>query len=341
MNKDELYMQRALDLAMNGSGAVSPNPMVGAVIVRDDSVLAEGWHEQYGGPHAEVNAINRVADISQLKEATVYVSLEPCAHQGKTPPCADLLVSHQVRKVVIGTRDSNPSVAGKGIQKLKGAGIEVVEGVLEEQCREINRRFFTSIEKGRPYVMLKWAQTADGFVARSDYSSKWISSAASRSLVHKWRAEEDAILIGPNTARYDNPSLTVREWHGRNPVRVVLDRKGGLPLDLTLFTDGKPTLYYSMVPDDGKRSCTYIELQGENFLREVLADLHGRKIQSVLVEGGAAIHEILLKENLWDEARVFISKATFGEGIKAAPIPYGREVRNTYHEDELIIIRND
>lgn len=333
-------MQRALDLAINGCGAVSPNPMVGAVIVRENVVLAEGWHEQYGGPHAEVNAINRVEDKELLKESTVYVTLEPCSHHGKTPPCADLLVAQHVRKVVIGVRDSNPEVAGKGVQKLKDAGIEVVEGVLEAQCRDMNRRFFTSIEKGRPYIMLKWAQTADGFVARSDYSSKWISGAASRNLVHKWRAEEDAILIGPNTALYDDPSLTVREWHGRNPVRVVLDRKGRLPLDLRVFTDGIPTLYYSAVSDSGKRSCTYVELKGEHFIEEILADLHHRKIQSVMVEGGAVIHQLFLQANLWDEARVFISTATFGEGIKAAPIPSGRQERFAYHEDELLLIRN-
>ena len=201
-------MQRALELARLGLGNVSPNPMVGCVIVKDGKIIGEGHHEQYGGPHAEVNAVQAVKDQSLLPQSTAYVTLEPCSHFGKTPPCADLLVRHQVKRVVICNEDPNPLVAGQGIERLRNAGIEVEIGLLREEGRVLNRRFFTAFEKKRPYVILKWAQTTDGFVARENYDSKWISNTYSRQLVHKWRAEEDAILVGTNTARYDNPSLT-------------------------------------------------------------------------------------------------------------------------------------
>ncbi len=333
-------MQRALDLAIRGAGAVSPNPLVGAVIVAGEQVIGEGWHQEYGGPHAEVNAIRSVKDDALLAGSTVYVTLEPCSHFGKTPPCADLLVEKKVGRVVIGVQDPNPKVAGAGIERLKNASIEVKTGILGESCIEINRRFFCATLTHRPYLILKWAQTRDGFTARADFSSKWISGESARALVHKWRSEEDAILVGPDTALHDNPSLTVRDWPGRNPLRVVLDRSGRLPVDLRVFSDGHPTLYYSRLPDAGVRNCTHIQISGEVFIREVLADLYRRGVQSVFVEGGSGIHKMLITENLWDETRVFESEVLFGEGVKAPCIPPGRTRRMHYDQDELIITRN-
>lgn len=334
-------MQRALDLAVRGMGHVSPNPLVGSVIVAGDRLIGEGWHAQYGGPHAEVHAIRSVTDPALLPESTVYVTLEPCSHHGKTPPCADLLLENNVRKVVIGTPDPNPLVAGRGIRRLQEGGIEVITGVMERACRELNRRFFLAIRDQRPYIILKWAQTLDGFVARPDYTSKWISGASARGLVHKWRSEEDAVMIGPNTAHHDDPSLTTRDWPGRNPQRVILDRSGRLPKDLKVFTDGLPTLYYSCEPDNGTRNCTHIKLPEEAFIRQVLGDLHQRGMQSVLSEGGAGIHEMLIRENLWDEIRVFQSNTTFGDGIRAPGIPAGRTCRMRYDQDELIIVKKE
>jgi len=236
-------MQRALDLAERGKGAVRPNPMVGCVIVHEEKIIGEGYHEQYGGPHAEVQAFASVSDPQLLAEATVYVSLEPCSHWGKTPPCANLLVEKGIKSVVVATLDPNPLVAGKGVQLLEVAGISVQVGLLEQEARWQNRRFFCQQEKHRPYVILKWAQTQDGFIARENFDSKWISGTQSRQLVHQWRAEEQAILVGKNTALHDNPRLNVRDWTGSDPIRVVLDSKLELPTDLHLFDQQIPTLY--------------------------------------------------------------------------------------------------
>jgi diaminohydroxyphosphoribosylaminopyrimidine deaminase/5-amino-6-(5-phosphoribosylamino)uracil reductase len=318
---DELFMQRALDLAAIGRGNVSPNPMVGCVIVHDDKIIGEGFHQKYGGPHAEVHAINAVADQSLLREATVYVTLEPCAHWGKTPPCANLLVEKGVKRVVIAAFDTNPLVGGKGIQILKDAGVEVESGLLEKAARIQNKRFFTQIEKGRPYVILKWAQTADGFVARSDYSSKWISNDSSRQLVHKWRAEEDAIIVGKNTAQYDNPVLNVREWVGKDPVRVVVDSNLQLPKSIKLFDQTIPTICLNTIKSEVDGIVTYIKLPSEFGIESVLAELHQRNIQSLIVEGGTFLLKKFIEAELWDEARVFTSPVKFGAGIVAPTLP--------------------
>jgi diaminohydroxyphosphoribosylaminopyrimidine deaminase/5-amino-6-(5-phosphoribosylamino)uracil reductase len=335
MNKDELYMQRALDLARLGLGAVSPNPMVGCVIVHQDEIIGEGYHKVFGGPHAEVNALNNVKRQDLIPESTVYVNLEPCSHYGKTPPCSQLLISKRVRKVVIGMADPNPRVAGQGIQQLESAGIEVEHGILKGDCAELNRRFLVNQKLKRPFVILKWAQTADGFIARKDGSSKWISSAGSRRLVHKWRAEEDAILIGAATARVDNPSLTVRDWEGIDPLRVVLDRNNTLSNDLNLFTDGKMTYCYTALHDENSDSFRRISL-GKNYsIRDVLSHLMDNDIGSLLVEGGARIlHEFIIS-GLWDEARIFTSRSGFGEGIAAPMMPTGTLVHVTEFDDKL------
>ncbi|WP_113923753.1 bifunctional diaminohydroxyphosphoribosylaminopyrimidine deaminase/5-amino-6-(5-phosphoribosylamino)uracil reductase RibD [Cognataquiflexum aquatile] len=323
MTQDELYMRRAIELAEWGSGKVSPNPMVGCVIVHENTIIGEGYHQVYGGPHAEPNAINSVADQDLLPESTVYVSLEPCAHWGKTPPCAHLLVEKKVKKVVVGAIDSNPLVGGKGIQILKEAGIEVVTGILEKDVREQNKRFFTFIEKKRPYVILKWAQTRDGFVARENFDSKWISNAYSRQLVHKWRSVEDAILVGTSTAKYDNPQLNVRDWEGKDPVRIVLDRNLTLDRSLHLFDNAQPTICYNQVKSEKFENLDLVQLMSGFGVKEVLEDLYQRKIQSLIVEGGAQVLKSFIENELWDEARVFTGQVQFGKGI-SAPLIKGK-----------------
>lgn len=330
-------MRRALELAESGRGFVSPNPMVGCVIVHGDQIIGEGFHEIYGGPHAEVNAINAVKKPELLSESIAYVSLEPCAHWGKTPPCANLLVEKGLKKVVIGALDSNPLVGGKGVEILRNAGIEVVTGVLEKESRLQNRRFFTQIEKKRPYVILKWAQSKDGFVARSDYSSKWISNARSRQLVHKWRAEEDAILVGKNTANYDNPSLTVRDWIGKNPLRLVIDPKLELPENLNLFDQTVPTICYNTVKSEKSDNLEFVKLEPGFELREILDDLNSRKIQSLIVEGGSFVLNKFIEEDLWDEARVFTGPTDFGEGISAPTLNLTPTETLSIQEDTLRI----
>lgn len=330
-------MRRALELAESGRGFVSPNPMVGCVIVNGNQIIGEGFHEIYGGPHAEVNAINSVKNPELLSESTVFVSLEPCAHWGRTPPCANLLVDKGIKKVVIAALDSNPLVGGKGIDILRRAGIEVITGVLEKEARLQNRRFFTQIEKKRPYIILKWAQSKDGFVARSDYSSKWISNARSRQLVHKWRAEEDAILVGKNTAKYDNPSLTVRDWTGKNPLRLVIDQDLELPENLNLFDNMIPTICYNIVKSEKTDNLELVKLKAGFELREILEDLNSRKIQSLIVEGGSFVLSKFIEENLWDEARVFTGTTKFGEGISAPTLNLSPSETLSIQDDTLRI----
>lgn len=334
--KDQRFMKRALELAENGRGYVSPNPMVGCIIVQEEKIIGEGFHQIYGGPHAEVNAVK---NLELLKNSTVYVTLEPCAHWGKTPPCANLLVEKQVKKVVIAAIDSNPLVGGKGIEILRKAGIEVEIGVLEKEAKWQNRRFFTQIEKQRPYVILKWAQTEDSFVARADFSSKWISGAQSRQLAHKWRSEEDAILVGKNTALYDNPRLNVRDWIGKNPIRIVLDSKLDLPKSLNVFDGSIPTLCFNSKKSETQENLDFINLGDSFSISAILKELHTRKIQSLIVEGGSRVLTQFIENGLWDEARVFTGKTQFGAGIPAPilnqnlaeSLTIGEDMLNIYH----------
>lgn len=314
---DELFMQRAFQLAGLGRGNVSPNPLVGCVIVNDGKVIGEGWHMKYGGAHAEVNAVASVQDKSMLSTSTVYVNLEPCSHFGKTPPCADLLIQYGVRRVVIANMDSNPLVGGKGIARLRDAGVDVVQGVFEKEGRHLNCRFFTMFEKQRPYIILKWAQTSDSFIARANYDSKWISDETSRRLVHRWRAEEDAVLVGSATAQYDDPKLNVRDWSGRDPVRVVIDRSLKLREDLHLFDGSQATIRYNLMIEEERPNLLLVQLSGTNLVEELLSDLHRRNIQSVIVEGGADTLTRFLGAGFWDEARIFTSPQIFGSGIPA------------------------
>jgi diaminohydroxyphosphoribosylaminopyrimidine deaminase / 5-amino-6-(5-phosphoribosylamino)uracil reductase len=310
-------MQRAIQLALLGLGNVAPNPMVGCVIVHNDTIIGEGWHKEYGKAHAEVNAIESVINQDLLKESTVYVSLEPCSHYGKTPPCADLLITKQVKKVVVANLDTNPLVAGKGLEKLKNAGIEIETSILEKEARLLNKRFFTFMEKRRPYILLKWAETSDGFVARKNYDSKWISNEHSRTLVHKWRTEEQAIMVGTNTALYDNPQLNVRDWSGKNPIRIVIDKNLKLPHHFYLFDQTQKTICYNLVKNEENHNLALVRLDADNFLENLLQDLFERKVQSVLVEGGSFLINKFIEKNYWDEARIFVASQTFQEGIVA------------------------
>jgi diaminohydroxyphosphoribosylaminopyrimidine deaminase / 5-amino-6-(5-phosphoribosylamino)uracil reductase len=317
MTNEEKFMLRAIELAELGRGSVRPNPLVGCVIVHEDRVIGEGYHQKFGGPHAEVNAINAVENQNLLAEATVYVTLEPCAHHGKTPPCADLLVRKGVKKVVISAVDSNPLVGGKGIKILQDAGIEVEWGVLEKTSRRQNDRFFTFMEKKRPFVLLKWAQTLDGFVARANYDSKWISNAYSRQLVHKWRTEEQAIMVGTKTAHFDNPRLNVRDYEGEDPVRVVIDKQLTLDPNSHLFDQSQPTICYNQVKNETHGNLTFVKMEEEFSVSQILEDLYQKNIQSILVEGGSYLLQKFIAENLWDEARVFIGNTKFETGIPA------------------------
>ncbi|SDD30333.1 diaminohydroxyphosphoribosylaminopyrimidine deaminase [Mucilaginibacter pineti] len=320
-------MQRCLQLAELGAGAVSPNPMVGAVVVHDGKIIGEGYHRQYGHAHAEVNAIALVTEkftnaTELLKQATIYVSLEPCAHYGKTPPCADLIIKHQIPLVVVGTRDPFAQVDGKGIEKLKAAGIEVITGVLEQECQWLNRRFFTKVQKHRPYIILKWAQTNNGFFAPNGGIQFWITGPEARILVHKWRSEEDAILVGKNTVAIDNPQLNVRLWEGRSPKRVVIDRRLELSKDLNIFDQSVETLIFNEVEFnvDGKNKYIALEDFDRYVPQYILYQLYLQDIQSVIIEGGAHTLQTFIEAGLWDEARVFTGKTVLANGIKSPEI---------------------
>jgi len=320
-------MLRCIELAQLGAGSVSPNPMVGAVIVHGDRIIGEGYHQRYGQAHAEVNAVNQVLSNFEnaeelLKDSTIYVSLEPCAHYGKTPPCADLIIKHQIPKVVVGCRDPFDQVNGKGIEKLTAAGVEVINGVLEAECKWLNRRFFTRVQKQRPYIILKWAQTSDGFFAPTDASQFWITGAESRRLVHKWRSEEDAVLVGKNTAATDDPQLNVRLWQGRSPKRVVIDRRLELRPELNIFDQSVETLIFNEVKTDVEGKNKYIALEDfERFVPQyILYQLYLQDIQSVIIEGGAHTLNTFIAEGLWDEARIFTGEAVLEQGIRAPNI---------------------
>jgi len=346
MPTDELYMRRCLDLAALGRGAVSPNPMVGAMIVHHDQIIGEGYHQKYGGPHAEVNAVNNVLarfDNAEelLRQSTIYVSLEPCAHYGKTPPCADLIIKHRIPKVVVGCRDPFDQVNGKGIEKLLAAGIEVRVGVLEQECRALNCRFFTRVQHRRPYIILKWAQTADGFFAPDDNRQFWITGTESRKLVHRWRTEEDAVLVGKHTAAIDNPQLNVRYAQGRNPKRVVIDRRLELDAALHLFDQSVETLIFNELKTDQVGKNKYISLEDfDNYVPQyIMYQLYLQDIQSVIIEGGARTLASFIDAKLWDEARIFTGEAGLSKGIPAPQINgtiinkqiVGRDVLEIYH----------
>ena len=327
MTTHEIYIKRCLQIAKNGLGTTRPNPMVGAVIVYNDRIIGESFTSAYGGNHAEVNAINSVKDKSLLTQSTLYVTLEPCSHFGKTPPCSDLIIKHKIPNVVIGCVDDNPEVAGKGIAKLKASGCNVSVGVLEAECKIHHKRFFSFHNKKRPYIILKWAETNDGFIApiiKDEKKPVWITNQYSRQLVHKWRAEEQAILIGTNTVVEDNPSLTVRDWKGNNPTRVVLDKRLKLNSDYNVFNDNAETVVISSEIKDRKLktenqlNIEFIDWNLKQKIAQQICDvLYNRNINSIIIEGGAKTLQTFIDEDLWDEARIFIGNSEFNEGTKA------------------------
>ncbi|WP_262697252.1 bifunctional diaminohydroxyphosphoribosylaminopyrimidine deaminase/5-amino-6-(5-phosphoribosylamino)uracil reductase RibD [Mangrovibacterium diazotrophicum] len=341
MTQAEKYMRRCVELALLGKGEVAPNPMVGAVVVHAGKIIGEGYHRQYGGPHAEVHAIAAVKDKELLKESTIYVSLEPCAHYGKTPPCSDLIIASGIPHVVVGSVDPFAKVAGKGIEKMLKAGIKVEVGVLNEACLELNRRFFTFHQQKRPFIFLKWAQTLDGFLdidrSHPEFGQPtWISNELSRRMVHKQRTEVDSILIGTNTAWKDNPSLTVREWVGRQPVRLVLDRKNHLPADLHLKDHSVRTVVFTQEAAVSSEKLEYVQIDfRKNIVPQILGWLYEQNLQSVVVEGGRQLLQAFIDQEMWDEAHVYIGHTWFGSGVPAPKLNALPTKHELLHDTQL------
>lgn len=334
-------MNRCLELARLGAGDVAPNPMVGCVIVHQDRIIGEGFHQKCGQAHAEVNAIRSVKNKELLKTSILYVSLEPCAHFGRTPPCSNLIIEHQIPRVVVGSVDPFAEVAGKGIEKMQKAGIQVDVGILKDDCLWLNRRFFTFHEKKRPYLILKWAQSIDGFLdidrLQLAYGQPtWISNELSRRQVHKQRTEEAAVLIGTNTALKDNPSLTVRDWSGKQPVRLVLDRKNRLP-DTIQLKDGKhPTVIFSEKKITSKTNLEFVQIDFQsNIFSPILKFLYDRELQSVIVEGGRYLLQSFIDQGLWDEAHVYYGDSFFVRGVSAPQLPVA-PIKTEYLDGTLL-----
>jgi diaminohydroxyphosphoribosylaminopyrimidine deaminase / 5-amino-6-(5-phosphoribosylamino)uracil reductase len=346
MKTHKFYMKRCIELAKNGLGTTYPNPLVGSVIVHNGKIIGEGWHKKAGEPHAEVNAVNSVKDKSLLKDATIYVSLEPCSHFGKTPPCCDLIIANKIPNVVIGTIDPFAKVAGNGIKRLVESGKNVTIGILEEECNELNKRFFTFHQKKRPYIILKWAETADGFIApisKTEKSPVWITNSYSRQLVHKWRTEEQAILVGTNTVLEDNPKLDARDFKGNNPFRVVWDKSNKITEKFHVKNEIIPTFFLTEIKNlTEKQNIYYKNTIFDTLLAKKTLDvLYEENIQSVIVEGGSQTLQTFIDANLWDEARVFVSENTFNEGVVAPKLPKNRILTSLLiKKDQLKLFRN-
>ncbi len=339
-------MQRAIELAKLGAGHVAPNPMVGCVIVHNNKIIGEGWHEQFGQAHAEVNAIKSVTDKGLLPESTIYVTLEPCSHFGKTPPCANAIIDYKFKEVIVGITDPNPLVSGRGIKLLQDAGINVTVGVLAEDCTALNKRFIHYITQHKPYVILKWAQTLDGFIApdinqtgAAEFAhQKQITTAATQQLTHKWRTQEAAILVGTNTALTDNPHLTARAWQGKNPVRVVLDLNNRLPKTLNLFNAETPTLVikYDDVEANNQAQVEYLNVtRDKDVPHQILEALYQKQLQSVIIEGGTQLLQSFIQANCWNEAHVLIGNKKFKQGI-LAPHINGKIISETHLDTDII-----
>ncbi len=337
-------MKRCIELAKNGLGSTYPNPLVGSVLVHNDTIIGEGWHYKSGEPHAEVLAIKSVKDKKLLPEATIYVSLEPCSHFGKTPPCANLIIQKGIKNVVIGSKDPNPKISGKGIKLLQDAGCNVTFGVLEKECNLLNKRFFTFHKKKRPYIILKWAQTANGFIAPKHKEEKkpvWITNPFSRQLVHKWRSEEQAILVGTNTVIQDNPSLTVRDWFGKNPLRCVIDKDLIVPENASVFSNEAPTVVFTQKNKPDSETICFEKIDFSNsseVVKHICHTLYLHTIQSVIIEGGAKTLQTFIDENLWDEARIFTGNLSFIDGVKAPNITGKSIFEQKINNDHLTIL---
>ncbi len=344
---DIKFMQRCLDLAGKAEGNTYPNPVVGSVIVHNGLIIGEGYHLKAGGPHAEHNAINSVADAELLRSSTLYVNLEPCSHFGKTPPCSQLIISSGIKKIVVGTMDTSDKVSGKGIAELENAGCRVVTGILEKECRRINRRFFTFHEKKRPYVVLKWAQSADGFLdieSVEDHEKRpvWITGKPERALVHKWRAAEQAILVGAGTVRSDNPMLNVREWSGNDPLKLILSKSGNLDKSSFVFNPPGKTVVFTLNNDAETGNAVKVVLnKNKRSADQILEYLLSSGIQSVMVEGGAEVLNHFISVGLWDEARVFYGKLPFKKGTIAPEIKGTVFSETKFMFSSLEVILND
>jgi diaminohydroxyphosphoribosylaminopyrimidine deaminase / 5-amino-6-(5-phosphoribosylamino)uracil reductase len=326
------YMQRCIELAKLGAGSVAPNPMVGAVLVHNGRIIAEGYHKQCGQAHAEVNCINAVAEVDKalIPKSTIYVSLEPCAHHGKTPPCADLIIANKIPTVVIGCRDPFIEVDGKGMEKLLKAGVEVIEPILKDECKSLNKRFLTFHTQHRPYIILKWAQTANGIIGNEDHSRLLVSNEFTNRLVHKWRSEEAAVLVGTNTALFDDPSLTTRLWKGNNPMRLVVDIDLRLPSTLHLFDGSVPTIVLNSLKHEQARNLLYYQVTKDvSIVRQVCNALYQLNIQSVLIEGGAQLLQSFIDEDLYDEIRTITNNDLKTTNGIPAPVAKKQELQNT------------
>lgn len=345
MQDDEKYMNRCLELAKNGLPFAMPNPSVGAVIVYKNKIIGEGFTSPYGGSHAEVNAINSVKDKSLLSKSTIYVSLEPCSHFGKTPPCCDLILKYKIPNIVIGIQDSNEKVCGKSIQKLKENGKNVRVGILENECYQSNIRFFTFHSKKRPYIILKWAESSDGFLSpktKNEQKSVWITNTYSRQMVHKWRSEEQAILVGTTTVLDDNPKLNVRDWNGNNPVRIVIDKSGKINEKHHVKDNSIKTIYITEKEDEiSKENCIFESVKFNERLPFYITEiLYKHGIQSVIIEGGSKTLQTFIDAKLWDEARVFKGNSPIIEGTKAPKLDKNFKERIMIIKDELLIFKN-
>ncbi len=324
----KIFMERAIQLARNGLGTTSPNPMVGCVIEKNGVVISEGWHYKFGMNHAEVEAINKIKDNNSFVNSTLYVTLEPCIHFGKTSPCVDLIIKKKIPIVVIGIRDPYQKVNGLGIKKLINNGIKVVENFLEDECLVLNKRFFTFHKKNRPYIILKWAQSNDGFIYSSNRKNKWISGENARQLNHKWRSEEDSILVGKKTVLNDNPKLNVRKWYGKNPVRIFIDKKLSIPDSYFVLDGTQKTIIFTEKNKKNKKNIEYICLSfKKGLIKNILNHLYKRNIQSLIVEGGKNTLENFIKENMWDECRIFVCNTTLKCGIET-PIIKGKMLKS-------------
>ncbi len=323
LNIEETYMHRCLDLARLGEGYTAPNPMVGAVLVHDNKIIGEGYHKLFGQNHAEVNCIHSVKkeDESKMEKAVLYVSLEPCTHHGKTPPCTDLILKKKIPKVVVGCKDPFKEVNGRGIERLKAAGVEVLTGVLEAECISLNKRFFIFHTKQRPYIILNWAQSVNGKMANTHSTRLFITHELTNRLVHKWRAQEASILVGTNTALLDDPSLTLRRWKGRQPLRLIIDRSLRLPGTLKVFDRQTKTIVFNNIKQQDELNLEYRRLPNEsNLVGQVILDLYQLKVQSILVEGGRKLLQSFIDENVWDEARIITNEELFVENGISSPV---------------------
>ena len=345
MKIHEKYIKRCIELAKNGLGTTYPNPLVGSVIVCDGKIIGEGWHRKAGEPHAEVNAVNSVKDKSLLSKSTIYVSLEPCSHFGKTPPCCDLIIAHKIPNVVIGTVDPFAKVSGNGIKKLMEAGRNVTVGILEAECNELNKRFFTFHQKKRPFVILKWAESQDGFLSPAYKEEKkpvWITNAFSRQLVHKWRTQEQSILVGTQTVLDDNPKLDARDWKGNNPTRIVLDRTGKISEDYFVKDNKIKTIV--ITEQENLENSSHISFENaifdSNLPFSVLDILYKNDIQSVIIEGGKKTLQTFIDANLWDEARIFKGQNSFENGTKSPDFKGNLVSKEAILNDKLLIFKN-